>query len=146
MVIILQQLQRMELLYLILSPFTFDNLNVRYNSSKYIKFKNSKTNPYPVNSSTFSNCSDLQRVFGHIKLTSGSVFSTCNNFFIHNVLDDITIKPTRNQWYGPDTDTEDGTTQWNNNYNLETNITVATTNLNSCSMEPNVIYMMHITY
>lgn len=115
-----------------LSPFTFDNLNICYNSSKYIKFKNSKTNPYPVNSSTFSNCSNLQRVFGHIKLTSGSVFSTCNNFFIHNVLDDITTKPTRNQWYGPDTDTEDGATQWNNNYNLETNITVATTSLSSC--------------
>ena len=115
-----------------LSPFTFDTLNIRYNSSKYIKFKNSKTNPYPVNSSTFSNCSNLQRVFGHIKLTSGNVFSTCSNFFIHDVLDDVTIKPTRNQWYGPDTDTEDGATQWNNNYNLETNITVATTNLNSC--------------
>jgi hypothetical protein len=66
-----------------------------YNSSKYVKFKNSKTNPFVVNSSTFNNCSALIRVFGHIKLTSGSVFSTCSNFFIHDVLSDVTIKPTR---------------------------------------------------
>lgn len=115
-----------------LSPFTFDNLYLYYNSSKYIKFKNSKTNPYPVNSSTFNNCSSLCRVFGHIKINSGSVFSTCPNFFIHDVLEDITIKPTRGQWYGPDTDTTEGKTQWDNNENLETNITLGTADISSC--------------
>ena len=115
-----------------LSPFNFTNLYMYYNSSKYVKFKNSKTNPFVVNSSTFNNCSALIRVFGHIKLTSGSVFSTCPNFFIHDVLEDITIKPTRGQWYGPDTDTTEGKTQWDNNENLETNITLGTADIGSC--------------
>lgn len=115
-----------------LSPFTFTNLYMYYNSSKYVKFKNSKTNPFAVNSSTFNNCSSLTRVFGHIKLTSGSVFNTCPNFFIHDVLEDVTIKPTRGQWYGPDTDTTEGQEQWDNNQGLETNISIGTTNLSSC--------------
>lgn len=115
-----------------LSPFTFTNLYMYYNSSKYVKFKNSKTNPFAVNSSTFNNCSSLTRVFGHIKLTSGSVFNTCPNFFIHDVLEDVTIKPTRGQWYGPDTDTTEGQEQWDNNQGLETNISIGTTNLSNC--------------
>lgn len=112
-----------------LSPFNFSALNIRYNSAKYIKFLNSKTKPFVVDSNTFNNCSNLTRVFGHVKLNSSSVFQNLTKFFIHESPEDVTIKPTRGQWFGPDTDTAAGKTKWDNNEELETNITVGTNSL-----------------
>lgn len=112
-----------------LSPFDFTTLNLRYNTSKYIKFKNSKTKPYRVTSDTFYNCAQLVRVFGHISISGGVIFNTCNNFYIHDSPEDITIRPTRGQWYGPDTDTESGLEEWQNDQGLETNITISSVNI-----------------
>lgn len=115
-----------------LSPFQFTTLNLRYNTSKYIKFKNSKTKPFPVDSTTFQNCTQLIRVFGHISINTSSIFNTCPKFFIHDVPSDVTIKPTRGQWYGPDTDTVDGNNKWKNNEGLETNIKINTPGMQYC--------------
>ena len=111
-----------------LSPFDLTNLNLSYNTSKYIKFNNSKTKPFEVNNNTFADCTKLTRVFGHLKFTTGSIFNTCPNFSLHNQKA-AGEKPTRGQWFGPDTDTTDGNTQWKNNQGLETNITLGTNTL-----------------
>lgn len=115
-----------------LSVFDLDYLDIRYNSSKYFKFKNSKTNPYVVNSNTFVGCTALTRAFGHFKLISSSAFfnstgGKLSNFTIHGRGNEEV--PVIGEWYGPDTDVD--STTWNNNTNLQTNITLATTSLSS---------------
>ena len=116
-----------------LSPFNLTSLNLTNNTSKYIKFLNSKTKPFEVNSSTFTNCGELTRVFGHIKMTTAGVFNGRTLFKIHDI-DDVTGGINAIQqidWYGVDTDTEEGRNSWNNDEDLQTNITFATTSLAS---------------
>ena len=115
-----------------LSSFDLDYLNLQYNSSKYIKFKNSKTNPFTVTSSTFVGCTALTRVFGHLKISSSSVFynstgGKLSNFTIHGK--ENTEVPVRGTWYGTDSDTDPDL--WKDNSNLNTNFTIATTSLAS---------------
>lgn len=115
-----------------LSAFNFSSLDIRYNTSKYIKFKNSKSNPFTINSNTFIGCTALTRVFGHFKATGSALFfnssgGKLSNFTIHERSN--TEVPVRGTWYGPDTDVD--TTSWDNNSDLQTNITFATTSLSS---------------
>ena len=113
-----------------LSPFTFDSLSINNCTFKYIKFLNSKTTPVDINQSTFMNCINLIRIFGHVRMTSGSCFSTCQSFYIHDLPSDtITPMPEVDKWFGPDTDTTEGKQQWDNNINLDTNISYNTTSL-----------------
>lgn len=116
-----------------LSPFNLTSLSLRNAGLvKYIKFDNNKTKPFTVGNSFFVGCSSLIRVFGHLALNGQSIFSNCNKFFIHDMPDTIPtpmISPT--EWFGPDTSTEDGKTQWKANTNLDTNFTISTTALNS---------------
>lgn len=114
-----------------LSSFNLISLNVRNAGLvKYVKFDNNKTKPFSVGSSFFVGCSSLIRIFGHIAINGTSIFSNCNNFFIH---DDPGTIPTPmiepSEWFGPDTSTTEGKTQWAANTNLDTNITITTTNL-----------------
>ena len=115
-----------------LSVFDLDSVDLRYNTSKYIKFKNSKTNPFEITSSTFIGCTALTRVFGHFKATGSALFfnstgGKLSNFTIHGRSN--TEVPSRGTWYGPDTDVD--STTWDDNTNLQTNITLATTSLSS---------------
>lgn len=100
----------------------------------YFKFANSKTAPYSVGDSKFVGCTTLKRVFGHIKLTGGAVFSECTSFYIHEPKEKVDgITPMYNgEWFGPDTDTVEGQTTWKANTDLATNFTIATTDLNTC--------------
>ena len=113
-----------------LSPFNLTYLNLQYNSSKYIKFLNGKSKCYDVNTNTFNGCSNLTRVFGHINITSGGVFDNNSLFRIHDFENDTEF--VEGLWYGPDTDTEEGLIQWNNNEQLSTNIKLSTSSLDSC--------------
>ena len=113
-----------------LSPFTLKNIDLRYNSSKYIKVLNSKTKPFKVNSSTFDGCNNLTRVFGHIDITTSGVFNGNTKFKIHDIDNDTDFESVI--WNGPDTDTQEGYTKWENNEELGTNITLSTTSLASC--------------
>lgn len=119
-----------------LSAFNLSSLDVRYNTSKYIKFKNSKSKPFTVDGLTFTGCSSLKRVFGHLSITSSVSFSGLTNFTIHGRAN--TEVPTEGAWYGPDTDVSTNT--WNDNSDLQTNFTINTTSLygkfqnTSCNM------------
>ena len=111
-----------------LSGFNLTDLVLTGNSLKYIKFKNSKTNPFAISDTTFDGCTNLTRVFGHIKLTSSSSFyggGSLSNFTLHGRANDEV--PTENDWYGPDTDVD--STGWDDNTNLQTNVTLATSSL-----------------
>ena len=113
-----------------LSVFDFTSIDIRYNTSKYIKFKNSKTKPFDVGDSTFTGCTSLTRVFGHIRLVGGGCFNgggVLSNFTIHDRSN--TEIPIEDDWYGPDTDVD--STTWLDNSDLQTNITIGTSNLNS---------------
>lgn len=113
-----------------LSPFTFTNLNINNGTFKYIKFRNSKYTPFKVNSSTFSGCLNLTRVFGHIDITSSACFYNCQSYYIHDMPSDaITPIPEVGKWFGPDSDTTEGKIQWDNNEGLDSNITISTTSL-----------------
>lgn len=100
----------------------------------YFKFTNSKTTPYSVGTNKFVGCTTLKRVFGHIELTGNSVFSECISFYIHEPKEKIDgITPMYNgEWFGPDTDTQEGKTSWAANTDLATNFTIATSNLSNC--------------
>ena len=108
-----------------LSKFDLTSLDVRYNSSKYIKFKNSKSKPFTVSSLTFTGCTNLIRIFGHINLSSSVSFANLTNFTIHGRSN--TEVPVEGAWYGPDTD-EDSST-WDDDSDLQTNFTVSATSL-----------------
>ena len=127
-----------------LSPFNFTYLNLQYNSSKYIKFLNGKSRSYSVNGNTFNGCSNLTRVFGHINITASGVFDNNNLFRIHDYENDTEF--VEGLWYGPDTDTEEGLIQWDNNESLSTNITLSTSSLDSCfaNTECNLYDMYYI--
>lgn len=116
-----------------LSPFTLSSLNMRNAGSvKYIKFDNNKNKPFAVGSSFFVGCSSLLRIFGHLSLNGTGIFSNCNNFFIHDMPETIpTPMIGENEWFGPDTSTESGKTEWAANTNLDTNFTIGTTTLSS---------------
>lgn len=117
-----------------LSAFNLAELDIRYNTSKYIKFKNSKTNPFTIGSSTFDGCTNLTRVFGHIKLTGPNCFyggGSLTNFTLHGR--DNSEVPVDGEWYGPDSDVDP--TAWDNNSNLQTNVTLATSNMSEMFRE-----------
>ena len=97
-----------------LSPFNLTSLNLNYNSLKYVKFKNSKTNPFPIYDSTFTGCTNLHRVFGHINLAGSACFTGGGdlvNFTLHGRPNSEV--PIDGTWYGPDSDTD--WESWENN-------------------------------
>lgn len=54
---------------------------------KYVKVSNEENNPFNLtyfsSSSSFSNCTNLRRVYGHLKLNNKNSFYNCNKFSIH---------------------------------------------------------------
>mgnify|MGYP003186956801 CR=1 FL=1 len=116
-----------------LSSFALSSLSLRNAGLiKYIKFDNNKNNPFVVGGSFFSGCSSLIRVFGHLALNGGSIFSNCNKFFIHDAPSTIPtpmIEP--DAWFGADTSTEAGKLEWATNNNLDTNFTLVSSSINS---------------
>lgn len=107
------------------------SLNLTYDSSvKFIKFNNNSINPYSVGTSFFNGCTALKRVFGHVRLAGTSVFSGCISYYVHEPEKegDVTVM-TDGSWRGVDTSVS-GRTDWDNNINLESNITYGITNLN----------------
>ena len=116
-----------------ISPFKLTSLSLRNASLvKYIKFDNNKNNPFTVTSSFFVGCTSLKRVFGHLALNGTSIFSGCQNFFIHDMPSTIpTPMIASDTWFGPDTNTTEGKTQWAANTNLDTNFKIVTTSLTS---------------
>ena len=95
----------------------------------YFKFNNNKEHPFNVGSAFFVGCSNLKRVFGHINLNGNSVFDQCSKFYIHEPKEKVEgITPDYNgEWFGPDTNTEQGSVDWRNNTNLSTNFSIGTT-------------------
>lgn len=95
----------------------------------YFKFNNNKEHPFNVGSAFFVGCSNLKRVFGHINLNGNSVFNQCSKFYIHEPKEKVEgITPDYNgEWFGPDTNTEQGSVDWRNNTNLSTNFSIGTT-------------------
>lgn len=99
----------------------------------YFKFDNNRNTPFNVGGSFFVGCSNLKRVFGHIKLNGSHVFAQCGNFYIHEPKEKVEgITPDyMGEWFGSDTSTEEGKTAWDNNTDLGTNFTIGTTNCTS---------------
>lgn len=99
----------------------------------YFKFDNNRNTPFNVGGSFFIGCSNLKRVFGHIKLNGTSIFAQCGNFYIHEPKEKVEgITPDyMGEWFGSDTSTEEGKTAWDNNTDLGTNFTIGTTNCTS---------------
>lgn len=99
----------------------------------YFKFDNNRNTPFNVGGSFFVGCSNLKRVFGHIKLNGTSIFAQCDNFYIHEPKEKVKgITPNYNgEWFGSDTSTTEGKTAWDNNTDLGTNFTIGTTNCTS---------------
>lgn len=95
----------------------------------YFKFNNNKEHPFNVGSGFFVGCSNLKRVFGHISLNGNAVFSQCSKFHIHEPKKKVEgITPDYNgEWFGPDTNTEQGSVDWRNNIDLSTNFSIGTT-------------------
>lgn len=95
----------------------------------YFKFNNNKEHPFNVGSAFFVGCSNLKRVFGHISLNGDAVFSQCSKFYIHEPKEKVEgITPDYNgEWFGPDTNTEQGSVDWRNNIDLSTNFSIGTT-------------------
>jgi hypothetical protein len=98
----------------------------------YFKFNNNKEHPFNVGSAFFVGCSNLKRVFGHISLNGNGVFNQCSKFYIHEPKEKVEgITPDYNgEWFGPDTNTEQGSVDWRNNTNLSTNFSIGTTDGN----------------
>ena len=98
----------------------------------YFKFNNNKKHPFNVGSAFFVGCSNLKRVFGHISLNGNGVFNQCSKFYIHEPKEKVKgITPNYNgEWFGPDTNTEQGSVDWRNNTNLSTNFSIGTTDGN----------------
>ena len=133
---------------------TKTGLNLVNNGSvRYIKFDNNKTKPYILNNIShyintetitvgmFYGCNELRRIFGHVSINGSLTFRLCVNFFIHDEKKSDGIKtdmPIKTDFYGSDTNTVSGKETWDANSNLDTNITIGTTNLNSCFYESNV--------
>lgn len=115
-----------------LTPFALTTLSLRNDISlKYLKFDNNPNKTFKLTTSFFQGCLALTRVFGHLELTGTSVFSGCYNFRIHDLpADEITPIPTQT-WFGSDTSTAQGKTDWENNIDLNTNIKITTTSLAS---------------
>lgn len=67
-----------------LTGFTnLKNFNISGNSKvEYIKFKNEENNPFNLTNS-FSNCTKLKRIYGHVKVTASGCFNNCKLFSIH---------------------------------------------------------------
>lgn len=99
----------------------------------YFKFDNNRNTPFNVGGSFFVGCSNLKRVFGHIKLNGTSIFAQCGSFYIHEPKEKVEgITPNYNgEWFGSDTSTTEGKTAWDNNTDLRTNFTIGTTNCTS---------------
>lgn len=99
----------------------------------YFKFNNNKKHPFNVGSAFFVGCSNLKRVFGHISLNGSGVFNQCSKFYIHEPKEKVEgITPDYNgEWFGPDTNTEQGSVDWRNNTNLSTNFSIGTTDVNT---------------
>lgn len=99
----------------------------------YFKFDNNRNTPFNVGNSFFVGCSNLKRIFGHIKLNGTSIFSQCGNFYIHEPKEKVEgITPDyMGEWFGSDTSTEEGKAAWDNNTDLGTNFTIGTTNCTS---------------
>ena len=113
-----------------LSNFVFDSLSMQNSKVFNIKFNNSKSKPINIGSSFFRGCSNLRRVFGHINLVGQSIFYQCNNYYVHELPDDdITPIPADDAWFGADCDTPSGLEEWRNNINLDSNISIGTTSL-----------------
>ena len=95
----------------------------------YFKFDNNRNTPFNVGGSFFVGCSNLKRVFGHIKLNGTSIFAQCGSFYIHEPKEKVEgITPNYNgEWFGSDTSTTEGKTAWDNNTDLGTNFTIGTT-------------------
>lgn len=119
--------------------FDVSNVNLtsfNVNSAKgvhYFKFNNHKTAPYKVASNYFTGCTNLKRVFGHIDITGTGTFNQCNQYYIHEPKDKVNgVTPMyAGEWFGVDTSTTSGKQSWNTNTDLQTNITISTTNLDS---------------
>lgn len=96
----------------------------------YFKFDNNRNTPFNVGGSFFVGCSNLKRIFGHIKLNGTSIFAQCGNFYIHEPKEKVEgITPDyMGEWFGSDTSTEEGKVAWDNNTDLGTNFTIGTTN------------------
>lgn len=112
-----------------LSNFELQSLTVSGGSFINIKFNNSKTKPFSVGNNFFRSCKSLKRVFGHIKLTGTSTFYDCSNYYIHELPDSEIIPIPTQSWFGADCDTSQGKEEWNNNTNLDSNISIETTSL-----------------
>lgn len=99
----------------------------------YFKFNNNKEHPFNVGSAFFVGCSNLKRVFGHISLNGNGVFDQCSKFYIHEPKEKVEgITPDYNgEWFGPDTNTEQGSVDWRNHIDLSTNFSIGTTNCTS---------------
>lgn len=99
----------------------------------YFKFNNNKEHPFNVGSAFFVGCSNLKRVFGHISLNGNGVFNQCSKFYIHEPKEKIEgITPDYNgEWFGPDTNTEQGSVDWRNHIDLSTNFSIGTTDCTS---------------
>lgn len=97
----------------------------------YFKFDNNKNKFKDIGSSYFSGCINLKRVFGHIRLTGTSIFNNCNKFYIREVPEGEVTPINDLGWEGADTNTANGKTDWNNNINLGTNITIGTNSIYS---------------
>lgn len=95
----------------------------------YFKFNNNKEHPFNVGSAFFVGCSNLKRVFGHISLNGNGVFNQCSKFYIHEPKEKVEgITPDYNgEWFGPDTNTEQGSVDWRNHIDLSTNFSIGTT-------------------
>nr|DAT72373.1 MAG TPA: leucine-rich repeat protein [Crassvirales sp.] len=114
-----------------ISKLNLTNLSVQNAKGvRYFKFDNNRNTPFNVGSSFFVGCSNLKRVFGHIKLNGTSTFAQCSNFYIHEPKEKVDgITPMYNgEWFGSDTSTTEGKTAWDNNTDLGTNFTIGTTN------------------
>lgn len=99
----------------------------------YFKFNNNKVHPFTTGTNAFTGCSNLKRVFGHLKLSGNAIFNGCGQFYIHEPKEKVDgITPDYNgEWFGPDTNTAQGSIDWRNNVDLSTNFTIATTNCNT---------------
>ena len=95
----------------------------------YFKFNNNKEHPFNVGYGFFIGCSNLKRVFGHISLNGNYVFNQCSKFYIHEPKEKVEgITPDYNgEWFGPDTNTEQGSVDWRNHIDLSTNFSIGTT-------------------
>lgn len=116
-----------------LSPFSLTTLKMASAGLvRYVKFDNNKSKPFPLGSNFFSGCYSLTQVFGHVSIAGTGIFNNCNDFFIRDMPSTI---PTpiipETTWYGPDTSTAAGKTEWKNNASLQTNFTIGTTVLTS---------------